>query len=115
MQVCENGSPRPDGDWYAWHMTTELRVLRASEWDAWYGQLELAFGGVPEAPEEQELWRALTEPARSLGAWDGDLCVGTAGAFSFRVAVPGGAVVPAAGVTMVGVAPTHRRRGSSPR
>ncbi len=111
MQVCENGSPGRGGGWYAWHMTTELRVLRASEWGAWYGQLELAFGGVAEAPEEQELWQALTEPARSVGAWDGDLCVGTAGAFSFRVAVPGGAVVPAAGVTMVSVAPTHRRRG----
>jgi predicted acetyltransferase len=37
--------------------------------------------------------------------------VGTAGAFGFRVTVPGGASVPAAGVTMVGVAGTHRRRG----
>jgi predicted acetyltransferase len=37
--------------------------------------------------------------------------VGTAGAFSFRLSVPGGALVPAAGVTMVSVAATHRRRG----
>ncbi|SCD44117.1 Acetyltransferase (GNAT) domain-containing protein [Streptomyces sp. di188] len=33
------------------------------------------------------------------------------GAFSFRLTVPGGASVPAAGGTMVGVAATHRRRG----
>lgn len=92
-------------------MTTELRVLRPEEWDTWYGRLEFAFGGVPEAPEERELWEALTERERSLGAWDGDVCVGTAGSFSFRMAVPGGAVVPTAGVTMVSVAPTHRRRG----
>ncbi|MEV4424202.1 GNAT family N-acetyltransferase [Streptomyces sp. R-07] len=92
-------------------MTTELRVLDPSEWDRWYGVLELAFGGVPEAPEEQQLWRDLTEFDRFLGAWDGDLCVGTAGAFTFRLTVPGGASVPAGGVTMVSVAGTHRRRG----
>ncbi|MFH8836475.1 GNAT family N-acetyltransferase [Streptomyces sp. NPDC017868] len=92
-------------------MTTELRVLDPSEWDRWYGVLLLAFGGVPESPEESRLWRDLTEFDRSLGAWDGDLCVGTAGAFSFRLTVPGGASVPAGGVTMVSVAGTHRRRG----
>ncbi|MFF5634869.1 GNAT family N-acetyltransferase [Streptomyces sp. NPDC012825] len=92
-------------------MTTELRVLDPLEWDRWYGVLELAFGGVAESPEERRLWRNLTEFDRSLGAWDGDLCVGTAGAFSFRMTVPGGASVPAAGVTMVSVAGTHRRRG----
>ncbi|GAA2800662.1 GNAT family N-acetyltransferase [Streptomyces showdoensis] len=92
-------------------MTTELRVLDPSEWDRWYGVLELAFGGVPEADEERKLWQELTEYERSIGAWDGDRCVGTAGAFSFRLSVPGGAVVPAAGVTMVSVAATHRRRG----
>ncbi|MEU6976658.1 MULTISPECIES: GNAT family N-acetyltransferase [unclassified Streptomyces] len=92
-------------------MTTELRVLDPAEWDDWYGVLELAFGGVPEADEERKLWQDLTEYERSIGAWDGDRCVGTAGAFTFRLAVPGGAVVPAAGVTMVSVAGTHRRRG----
>ncbi|WP_432056761.1 GNAT family N-acetyltransferase [Streptomyces sp. bgisy022] len=87
------------------------RVLRQDEWDRWYGTLVRAFGGVPESDEETELWRALTEFDRSLGLWDGEACVATAGAFSFRLTVPGGAAVPAAGVTMVGVAPTHRRRG----
>lgn len=89
----------------------ELRVLGQDEWDIWYDALIRAFGGVPEAAEERELWHSLTELDRSIGAWDGDLCVGTAGAFSFRLTVPGGAIVPAAGVTMVSVAATHRRRG----
>ncbi|MFB7598785.1 GNAT family N-acetyltransferase [Streptomyces sp. NPDC056160] len=92
-------------------LATELRVLRPDEWDTWYGNLMRAFGGVPEPSEEQELYRSLTEFDRSLGVWDEDACVGTAGAFSFRMTVPGGAPVPAAGVTMVGVAATHRRRG----
>lgn len=92
-------------------MPLETRVLLGDEWDVWYDQLELAFGGVPESSEERELYRSLTETERSLGVWDGGACVGTAGAFSFRLSVPGGALVPAAGITMVGVSPTHRRRG----
>ncbi|MFD3870765.1 GNAT family N-acetyltransferase [Streptomyces sp. NPDC058623] len=92
-------------------MALVTRVLQSDEWDVWYDHLELAFGGVAEPPEERELYRTLTEPERSLGVWDGGTCVGSAGAFSFRLSVPGGALVPAAGVTMVGVAPTHRRRG----
>ncbi|MGW7008782.1 GNAT family N-acetyltransferase [Streptomyces sp. NPDC054933] len=92
-------------------MTVELRVLEPEQWDGWYGQLELAFGGVAEAPEERALWRDVTECERSIGAWDDGEVVGTAGAFSFRLSVPGGALVPAAGVTMVSVRSTHRRRG----
>ncbi|MFD4248025.1 GNAT family N-acetyltransferase [Streptomyces sp. NPDC058525] len=92
-------------------MALEMRVLQWDEWDVWFGQLELAFGGVPEHPQGRELYRSLTEPERSLGVWDGEDCVGSASAFSFRLSVPGGALVPAAGVTMVGVSPTHRRRG----
>ncbi|MEV5592523.1 GNAT family N-acetyltransferase [Streptomyces sp. NPDC052496] len=92
-------------------MTTELRQLRPDEWDDWYDKLERAFGGTPEAPEERALWRRLGEPERCLAVRDGGEVVGTAGAFSFRLSVPGGAVVPVPGVTLVSVQPTHRRRG----
>ncbi|MEU2558649.1 GNAT family N-acetyltransferase [Streptomyces longispororuber] len=92
-------------------MTAELRELGQSDWDRWFGTLERAFGGLAESPEERALWNDLTEFERSLGVWEGDACVGTAGAFSFRVSVPGGGLVDAAGVTMVSVAATHRRRG----
>src|ERR1700677_4234834 len=55
------------------------------------------------------------EADRSLAAFDSGLpggldLVGTAGVYSFPMAVPG-AVLPVAGVTMVAVLPTHRRRG----
>ncbi|MEU1454790.1 GNAT family N-acetyltransferase [Streptomyces avermitilis] len=92
-------------------MTTDVRVLRQDDWNLWYDTLIRAFGGVAEASEERELWQRLTECDRSIGVWDGDACVGTAGAFSFRVTVPGGASVPAAAITMVSVVATHRRRG----
>lgn len=92
-------------------MGTDMRVLRQDDWDEWYDNLIRAFGGVPESTEERELFRELTEQDRSIGVWEGERCVGTAGAFGFRLTVPGGAAVPAAGVTMVSVAGTHRRRG----
>lgn len=92
-------------------MTLELRELSQEDWDAYYGTLELAFGGVAEPKEEHELWNALTEFDRFFGTWEGEACVGTTGAFSFRLTVPGGSLVDAAGVTMVSVAATHRRRG----
>jgi len=47
---------------------------------------------------------------RVHAAWDGDRVVGGTGAFTYRMSVPGGEV-PAAGVTIVGVLPSHRRRG----
>jgi predicted acetyltransferase len=47
---------------------------------------------------------------RMHGAFDGDRIVGGAGAFPFQLTVPGGPIA-CAGVTVVGVLPTHRRRG----
>ncbi len=47
---------------------------------------------------------------RMLGAWEGETMVGGAGALPFRLSVPGGSLA-CAGTTVVGVAPTHRRRG----
>ncbi|MFE9250358.1 GNAT family N-acetyltransferase [Streptomyces sp. NPDC007088] len=92
-------------------MTVEVRRLDKAFHEEWYGNLVLAFGGVEEAWQERALWDALTEYDRALAAWDGDRLIGSAGGFGFRVSVPGGALVPATGVTMVSVATTHRRRG----
>ncbi len=46
-----------------------------------------------------------------LAAWDGDRCVANLGAFHFDTTVPGGARLATAGVSRVGVLPTHTRRG----
>ena len=48
---------------------------------------------------------------RTLAAFDGDEIVANGGAYTFELTVPGGARVPTAGVTVVGVRATHRRRG----
>lgn len=49
-------------------------------------------------------------PERMHAAWMDGAVVGGAGAFTFRLTVPGGRL-PTAGVAAVGVLPTHRRRG----
>lgn len=53
---------------------------------------------------------AVYEAERTRCAFDGDEVVGTLGAFSLEMTVPG-AVVPTAGTTAITVRPTHRRRG----
>jgi predicted acetyltransferase len=59
---------------------------------------------------DAELWNKLLEPERALAAYDGDRIVGSAAAITIDLTVPGG-ILPVAGVTTVGVHPTHRRRG----
>ncbi|MEE1928381.1 GNAT family N-acetyltransferase [Streptomyces sp. TRM 70351] len=92
-------------------MTTELRTLRPEDWESWYGTIIRAFGGVPEEPEEEARWRRLIEFERALATVDGPDIVGTTATFSFRLTVPGGAAVPAGGLSVVSVAATHRRQG----
>ncbi|MBW1601098.1 GNAT family N-acetyltransferase [Streptomyces sp. JJ66] len=92
-------------------MTMELRGIGREDWDAWYGTVIRAFGGVPEEPAEEARWRSLVEFGRGIAAVDDAEIVGTAATFSFRMTVPGGALVPAGGLTLVSVAATHRRRG----
>ncbi len=66
-----------------------------------------------DRPDEEwaSRWLQNFDLARMLAAVDGEAIVAGAGAFAFRMTVPGGAVLPCAGVTVVGVLPTHRRRG----
>ena len=61
--------------------------------------------------EDAERFAQWIDVDRMQAAFDGERIVGGAGAFSYRMSVPGGGEVPAAGVTVVGVLPTHRRRG----
>jgi predicted acetyltransferase len=62
------------------------------------------------APASMALHRRLIEPERTLAVRDRGRIVAGAAIYSRRLTVPGG-VVPVAGVTQVGVLPSHRRRG----
>jgi predicted acetyltransferase len=50
-------------------------------------------------------------PERSWIAWDGSRACGNFRSWATKLTVPGGATLPAAAVSAVGVLPTHRRRG----
>ncbi|MGH3282068.1 MAG: GNAT family N-acetyltransferase, partial [Trebonia sp.] len=76
---------------------------------------EHAFNAAPPSAARWARALRMFEAERSLAAVDTALpadeeLVGTAGVYSLRMAVPG-AVLPVAGVSMVSVLPTHRRRG----
>ena len=76
---------------------------------AWLRPASEAFAEVfSDAELEQE--RRLWELDRLIGAVDGETWVGTGGAYSLGLTVPGGEV-GAAGITVIGVTPSHRRRG----
>ena len=62
------------------------------------------------SPHHHERWQKVLEPERTLVLRDGGRIVAGTGIFSRRLTVPGGET-PVAGVTLVGVRPTHRRRG----
>jgi predicted acetyltransferase len=71
----------------------------------------VVFGVGPVATDDfRAQVTAAAEPERAFVVDDGGAVVGTGAAYTFEMAMPGGAV-PLAGVTFVGVAPTHRRRG----
>ncbi len=89
-------------------MEPEIRPISGEEFEPFAGVIEEAFGQM--SPEDLELERSVFEAERSLAAFQDGRMVGTAGAYTFQLTVPGG-MVPAAGVTQVGVLPTHRRRG----
>jgi predicted acetyltransferase len=88
----------------------EIRPVTADEVEDFFVAENAAFGQVPE-PEQLALYRSLFELDRSVAVLEAGQFVGTAGAYSFDLTVPGAATVPACGVSWVGVLPTHRRRG----
>ncbi|WP_431938259.1 GNAT family N-acetyltransferase [Nocardia grenadensis] len=68
-----------------------------------------AMVGIP--PISAEAADALTEPGRTLGARVGGELVGTANSYTSWLVAPGGARLPHAAVTHVGVLSTHARQG----
>ena len=89
---------------------TTLRGITQEELETYIKAVEAGFG---HHGSEAEItgWSSMTEVPRAIAVFDGDDIVGTAGAFSLEVTVPGGAQLQSAGVTAVTVRATHRRQG----
>ncbi len=90
----------------------KLRVRPCADLEE-FADAYLAIGqyfGFEPTDELLELTLKTLPLERMHAAWEGPGIVGGAGVCPFELTVPG-AVVPTAGVTVVGTYPTHRRRG----
>ncbi|KUN76426.1 GNAT family N-acetyltransferase [Streptomyces griseoruber] len=92
---------------------TEIRSTNEQDLGVFVDTLHAAFGRFPETPDEgRGVWWSALEMDRGVLATAADgRPVGTAGAYSFELTLPGAIIVPAGGVSAVGVLPSHRRRG----
>jgi predicted acetyltransferase len=90
-------------------MAIEIRQPAPEELRAAMEAAETAFGD-EVSDDDWERERKILPPERALAAYDGGRPVGLAGAYAFDLTIPGGEL-PCAGVTYVGVLPSHRRRG----
>jgi predicted acetyltransferase len=90
-------------------MGVTIRSTNAGEFDD-FGRTISAVFASELAAEDLDRFRRVVDLERNLVAEDGGRLVGTAEALRFTLTVPG-SEAPAAGVTSVGVLPTHRRRG----
>jgi predicted acetyltransferase len=91
-------------------LAIEIRDLTEDRFREWLVAVESAFGSDVDDDSIGRFQRLL-DPLRGFAAFDGDAIVGGAATFSFSLTVPGGSQLPTAGVTAVGVLPTHRRQG----
>jgi predicted acetyltransferase len=91
--------------------TFQIRPLTEDELPALEYVDQHAFNGRPDTERHRANWLARLELDRTLGAFDGTTLAGVTGVYSFRMRVPG-AMAAVAGVSMVAVLPSHRRRGA---
>ncbi|WNM32610.1 GNAT family N-acetyltransferase [Streptomyces sp. Li-HN-5-11] len=91
----------------------EIRSTADEDLDVFVDTVHAAFGRFPETPVEGGgLWWSALETDRCLLALTANgRPVGTAATHSFELTLPGEILVPAPGVTAVGVLPSHRRQG----
>ena len=87
----------------------DVRLATAAELRSAIAPVSHYFGNEPTEENVRRFARVLRPERMHVAEEDGRI-VGGASAFEFRFTVPG-AIVPAAGVTIVGVLPTHTRRG----
>jgi predicted acetyltransferase len=90
-------------------MDLTIRPIISDELPRYHRAMEGSFGSHVNEQGLEHMRRTVVLD-RALGAFDGTLLIGTAEVWPFRLTTPGGEVA-LAGVTGVGVLPTHRRRG----
>lgn len=91
-------------------MGVRITPARADQAEAFLVAMGGPFGFEVDDEARTQRFADTFEWDRSRAAWDGDEIVGTSGAFSLEMTVPG-ATMACGGTTVVTVQPTHRRRG----
>lgn len=92
----------------------KIRATTAQDLDVFVDTVHTAFGRFPETPDDNGgglSWSAIEIDRGLLALSDDGKAIGTTAAYSFELTLPGDFIVPAAGITAVGVLPTHRRQG----
>ncbi|WP_036418709.1 GNAT family N-acetyltransferase [Mycobacterium sp. 155] len=87
-----------------------VRSASDADWPAIELLAATCFGSF-RAPEITAMWRSMMPADGVVVAVDNSNVVGMSMYLDLRLTVPGGTVLPAAGVTWVAVSPTHRRQG----
>ncbi len=90
-------------------MDPEIRPATEDEIPALWQALGYGFGA-DSPPEDRPHFVEIVELDRTRCAFVGSTMVGTSGAFSLDLTVPGGSL-PTGGTTLISVRTTHRRRG----
>jgi predicted acetyltransferase len=90
-------------------VSLEIRACGRDDLPAALSPIFHYFGRTP-SQETMDRFGPLLPPDRVHAAFERGSAVGSGGVFPFETSVPGG-FVRAAGITLVGVLPTHRRRG----
>lgn len=88
----------------------EMRPPTADEMFAWTRAVEAHFGEVG-SDDETTSWATSMDASRMLAVFDAGEIVANGGAWALEQTMPGGAAIAVAGITAVGVSPTHRRQG----
>lgn len=92
-------------------MSIEIVVPEADDYPAVIAPVQAAFGNSRWTEEETSDHRLNRDDYRPLAARVDGTWAGFVADYEFDLTVPGGETIVASGVTMVGVLPTHRRRG----
>ena len=91
-------------------MDIDIRPITPELGNQFSDVLATAFGETLSEEERADHDRWF-EYDRSIAAFDGDRMVGTGGAYSMDLTLPGLTAIPIGGLTAISVLPTHRRRG----
>ena len=92
-------------------MPIEYRVVSDEEFPQWRGTVRRGFNDPLHPDDVSRLREGRADMDRLFGAFEDGQLVGTGGADSHLLTLPGGARLPTAAIAYVGTAATHRRRG----